>query len=152
MMHSSDKRRYARFATVDSSVQGSFIARLYEVNWLLFALVFLIGGIGVTMIFAATDGQWNRGAFQHMQRLFLGGCLMLAVALVNIRYWYFLAYPIYIGAVLLLGAVDLFGVEVNGSTRWLDLGPMRLQPSEIMKLAIVLALARYYHDLPGWRV
>ena len=53
---------------------------------------------------------------------------------------------------ILLGAVDFFGVEVNGSTRWLDLKVMRLQPSEIMKLAIVLALARYYHDLPAWRV
>lgn len=152
MMDGSDKQRYARYTTVDSSVQGSVITRLYEVNWLLFALVFLIGGIGVTMIFAATDGQWDAGAFQHFQRLILGGGIMLFVALVNIRIWYFLAYPIYLGAVLLLGAVDFFGVEVNGSVRWLDLGFMRLQPSEIMKLAIVLALARYYHDLPGWRV
>jgi len=152
MMDRSNKRRYARFATSDSTVQGSIVARLYEVNWLLFALVFLIGGIGVTMIFAATDGRWNAGALQHMQRLILGGCIMLMVALVNIRIWYFLAYPIYIAAVVLLGAVDVFGIEVNGSQRWLDFGVARLQPSEVMKLAIVLALARYYHDLPGWRV
>lgn len=152
MMEGSDKRRYARFTTVDSTVQGSIITRLYEVNWLLFALVFLVGGIGVAMIFAATDGRWGAGAFQHLQRLVLGGGLMLFVAMVNIRIWYFLAYPIYAAAVLLLGAVDIFGVEVNGSVRWLDFGFMRLQPSEIMKLAIVLALARYYHDLPGWRV
>ena len=152
MMNRSDKNRYARYATVDSTVQGSVITRLYEVNWLLFALVFIIGSIGVAMIFAATDGRWNAGAFQHLQRLIFGGGIMLAVALVNIRIWYFLAYPIYIGAVLLLGAVDVFGVEVNGSVRWLDLGFMRIQPSEVMKLAIVLALARYYHDLPGWRV
>ena len=152
MMNRSDKNRYARYATVDSTVQGSVITRLYEINWLLFALVFIIGSIGVAMIFAATDGRWNAGAFQHLQRLIFGGGIMLAVALVNIRIWYFLAYPIYIGAVLLLGAVDVFGVEVNGSVRWLDLGFMRIQPSEVMKLAIVLALARYYHDLPGWRV
>ena len=152
MMNRSDKNRYARYATVDSTVQGSVITRLYEINWLLFALVFIIGSIGVAMIFAATDGRWNAGAFQHLQRLIFGGGIMLAVALVNIRIWYFLAYPIYIGAVLLLGAVDIFGVEVNGSVRWLDLGFMRIQPSEVMKLAIVLALARYYHDLPGWRV
>ena len=151
-MDRADRRRLARFSTVDSTVQGSIIARLYEINWLLFALVFLIGAVGVTMIFAATDGRWNAGAFQHLQRLILGSGVMLAVALVNIRVWYFLAYPLYAAAVLLLGAVDIFGVEVNGSTRWLDLGVMRVQPSEIMKLAIVLALARYYHDLPGWRV
>jgi len=156
MMDRSNKRRFARYATADSTVQGSLIARLYEVNWLLFALVFLIGGIGVTMIFAATDGRWNAGAFQHLQRLILGGCMMLTIALINIRVWYFLAYPIYGAAVILLGAVDFFGIEVNGSTRWLDFGVARLQPSEIMKLAIVLALARYYHDIflagVNWRV
>ena len=152
MMEQSDKRRYARFATVDTTVQGSIITRLYEVNWLLFALVFLVGGIGVAMIFAATDGQWNAGAFQHLQRLIIGGGVMLIIALVNIRFWYFLAYPLYFACICLLGAVDFFGVEVNGSTRWLDLKIMRIQPSELMKLAIVLALARYYHDLPGWRV
>ena len=152
MIDRSDKNRYARYATVDTTVQGSIITRLYEVNWLLFALVFLIGGIGVAMIFAATDGRWSAGAFQHLQRLILGGGVMLFVAMINIRFWYFLAYPLYIACVCLLGAVDFFGVEVNGSTRWLDLKVMRIQPSELMKLAIVLALARYYHDLPGWQV
>ena len=59
-----------------------------------------------------------------------------------------MAYPIYGLALILLIGVDVFGVSVNGSQRWLDLKIVRFQPSEIMKLAIVLALAKYYHDLP----
>ena len=73
---------------------------------------------------------------------------MLLVAMTDIKVWYTLAYPIYGLALILLIGVDVFGVSVNGSQRWLDFKIVRFQPSEIMKLAIVLALAKYYHDLP----
>lgn len=135
-----------------SGAPRSFMGRLYEINWLLVALVYVIGAVGVAMIFAATDGVWNQGAQQHLMRLILAGGIMIGVAMIDIRVWYHMAYPLYaIGLILLLG-VDFFGVIVNGSQRWLDLQVMRLQPSEIMKVAIVLALARYYHDLPGRNV
>jgi len=134
------------------SSRAGFTAKLYEVNWLLIALVTLVGLVGVTMIFAATDGVWSRGAQQHLIRLVFAGGLMIGVAIIDIKVWYALAYPIYLGALLLLIGVDVMGVSVNGSQRWLDLQVVRLQPSEIMKLAIVLALARYYHDLPKWRI
>lgn len=144
--------RYSGRVAADQAVPDTLMGRLYEVNWLLVALIILVGAVGVVMIFAATDGNWHAGALKHLLRLSIAAVLMLCVAVVNIRIWYLLAYPIYLLALLLLGAVDFFGVEVNGSVRWLDLKIMRLQPSEIMKLAIVLALARYYHDLPAWRV
>lgn len=135
------------------NVSGSSLkSKLFEINWLLPTLVGVVGLVGVVMIFAATDGVWRYGAFQHFTRIAVGGVVMLAVALIDIRLWYRLAYPIYaVGLALLIG-VEIVGVEVNGSERWLDLGVIRLQPSEIMKPAIVLALARYYHDLPGHRV
>ena len=130
----------------------SLRSKLYEINWLLLALIYILGGIGVAMIYAATDGVWTHGAQQHLVRLLAAGGLMLFVALVDIKVWYHMAYPMYGFALLLLIGVDFVGVEVNGSKRWLDLQVTRIQPSEIMKLAIVLALARYYHDLPKWRV
>ena len=130
----------------------SIRTKLFELNWLLPALVALVGIVGVVMIYAATDGVWSHGALQHFTRLVVCGIIMLIVALIDIRVWYGLAYPAYLGALLLLIAVELLGVSVNGSQRWIDLGPIRLQPSEIMKPAIVLALARFYHDLPNWRV
>ena len=127
-------------------------SRIFEINWLLVALVALLGMIGVAMILSASDGVWRAGAFQHMVRITVGLVAMLGLAFVDVRVWYWLAYPAYAAAVLLLVGVDLFGVTINGSQRWLDLGVTRIQPSEIMKPAIVLALARYYHDLPDWKV
>jgi rod shape determining protein RodA len=129
------------------SMTSGVTAKLYEVNWLLIALVSLVGLVGVTMIFAATDGVWSRGAQQHLIRLIFGLGVMIAVAITDIKVWYTLAYPIYGVALLLLVGVDVIGINVNGSQRWLDLKVIRFQPSEVMKLAIVLALARYYHDL-----
>ncbi|RKQ71109.1 cell elongation-specific peptidoglycan biosynthesis regulator RodA [Litorimonas taeanensis] len=126
--------------------------KLYEVNWLLPVLIGVIGLIGVVMIYAATDGVWSRGAAQHAIRIGVAGLIMLGVALIDIRVWYVLAYPAFIGSLFLLLGVEFFGVSVNGSQRWIDLGVTRVQPSELMKLSIVLTLARYYHDLERWRV
>lgn len=126
--------------------------KLYQINWLLPVLSGLLGLVGVLAIFSATNGVWSHGAVQHGIRLCFAFFLMVGVALINIRVWYFVSYPIYIAALVLLVGVEFFGVSVNGAQRWLQLGPIRLQPSEVMKPAIVLALARYYHDIPSWRV
>lgn len=136
------------------NTHSNFQSKLFEINWLLPALIYLIGGIGVAMIYAATDGNWDQGAQQHLFRLLAAGVLMLTIAMIDIRVWYHLAYPIYFIALIMLLGVDIFGDIRNGSQRWLPLFVVdrSVQPSEIMKLAMVLALARYYHDLPQWRV
>lgn len=135
------------------AISGSSLkGKLFEINWLLPTLVAVVGLVGVIMIYAATDGVWRYGAFQHLVRIAFGGVVMLAIALMDVRMWYRFAYPIYAAGLILLIGVEFVGVEVNGSVRWLDFGVARLQPSEIMKPAIVLALARYYHDLPTHRV
>ena len=126
--------------------------KLYQINWLVPTLVMVLGLVGVVMVYASTDGVWNDGASQHLVRLCLGFLLMLGIALIDIRVWMALAYPTYLGALALLLGVEFFGVSVNGSQRWLDIGITRIQPSEIMKLAVVMALARFYHDLPDWHV
>ncbi len=131
---------------------NAIMSKLFEINLLLLTLIYLLGFIGVAMIYAATDGVWSHGAMQHLVRLILTGGLLICVALTDIKVWYSLAYPIYAFALLLLLGVDLVGVSVNGSQRWLDLGLFRLQPSELMKLALVLALARFYNDLEAQHV
>ena len=132
--------------------RSNYTTKLFEINWLLVALISLIGLVGVAMIFAATGGIWASGASQHLLRLMLCGIFMLALALIDVKIWYSLAYPAYGVSLVLLICVEFFGVSVNGSQRWLDLWLLQLQPSEIMKLSIVLAIARYFHDLPKWRV
>lgn len=132
--------------------RSNYTTKLFEINWLLVALISLIGLVGVAMIFAATGGIWASGASQHLLRLMLCSIFMLALALIDVKIWYSLAYPAYGVSLVLLICVEFFGVSVNGSQRWLDLWLLQLQPSEIMKLSIVLAIARYFHDLPKWRV
>lgn len=127
-------------------------SKLYQLNWLLPVLASLLGLIGVLAIFSANNGVWQHGAMQHSMRIIFAFTVMIGVALINIRVWYSLAYPAYFGALLLLLGVEFFGINVNGSVRWLQLGPIRIQPSEVIKPAVVLALARFYHDLPSWRV
>ncbi len=131
---------------------GGLQGKLFEINWLLPTLILLVGCVGVAMIYSATGAQWNLGAKQHLIRLLVGMGLMLVIAMIDIRVWFTLAYPAYLAALVLLIGVEFFGVTVNGSQRWLDVLVVRIQPSEFMKMAIVLALARFYHDLPAWRV
>jgi len=133
-------------------VNRSLSGKLADINWLLPVLILLVGCIGIATIYSATDGNWNLGAKQHFVRLMVGMLFMLLIALTDIRVWYAMAYPGFVIALLLLISVEFAGVSVNGSQRWLDLGFVRIQPSELMKLAAVLALARFYHDLPHWRV
>src|SRR6185312_15339750 len=73
--------------------------------------------------------------------------LLLIVALVHPKVWLWLAWPIYVVAMLLLVAVDVIGKTGMGAQRWLMLGPLQIQPSEIAKVAVILVLARYYHGL-----
>ena len=126
--------------------------KLYKLDWFVPALVMVLGVLGVAIIYSSVNGVWDDGAKQHFIRLMLGFLLMIGIALTDIRIWMGMAYPVYLGALALLIGVEFFGVSVNGSQRWLDLGITRVQPSEIMKLAVVMALARFYHDLPDWRV
>lgn len=134
------------------ATRNSVVGKLGDINWLLPVLILLVGLIGVATIYSATGGTWRLGAGQHLIRLLVGMVFMLIIAMIDIRIWFSLAYPAFIFAFVLLLGVEFFGAEVNGSQRWLDVGITRIQPSEIMKLAAVLALARFYHDLPSWRV
>ncbi|MEH6664908.1 MAG: rod shape-determining protein RodA [Brevundimonas sp.] len=119
--------------------------KLAEIDWRLTGMLCLIAGVGAMMLYSVAGGSWEPWAANHVIRV--GFCLvmMLVLALVDLRLWFAIAYPVYIVGLLLLIAVELFGYTAMGAQRWLDLGFMRLQPSEIMKVGIVLGLARWYH-------
>ena len=123
------------------------IVKFGEIDWFFCLVLCLIAGAGGLMLFSIAGSSWTPWAAPHLARF--GGCflLMIVLALVDIRVWFALAYPIYALGFLLLIAVAAVGEVSLGAQRWLDLGFVRLQPSEIMKLGIVLALARFYHGL-----
>ncbi len=129
-----------------------FWQKFREMNWLFLLLITIIAGIGVAMLYSTAGkaddiGNWNPWAIRHMSRFFLGVAILMVVALIDIRIWMSLAYPAYAVTLLLLLGVEFFGVEGMGAKRWIDLGVARLQPSEVMKITLVLALARYIHGL-----
>jgi len=121
--------------------------KLWQINWSLALLVTLVAVIGFAMLYSAANGSWDPWAMRQLMRFGVGLLLMIGAALVDIRYWMRLAYPIYFVALALLGAVDWVGADAMGAQRWLDLKVIQLQPSEIMKVALVLALARYFHGV-----
>lgn len=121
--------------------------KIAQIDWKFAGLLALIGGVGGLMLYSVAGESWEPWAANHLIRFGLAFALMLALAVMDLRWWYALAYPIYAVGLVLLICVELFGYTAMGATRWLDLGFTRIQPSEIMKIGIVLALARWYHGV-----
>lgn len=121
--------------------------KIWQLNWGLVLLVCLVAGIGFAMLYSAANGSFHPWASAQMMRFGLGFAIMIVAALVDIRVWFRYAYLIYFGCFALLVAVEIMGDIGMGAQRWIDLGFVRLQPSEMMKVALVLALARYFHGL-----
>jgi rod shape determining protein RodA len=125
----------------------SLFRKLLLMNWGLIVLVLMIAGIGIAMLYSAAGGAWSPWASRQLARLAVGLVVMLAIALVDIRLWLRYAYLIYGLAIAMLVVVDVVGRVGGGAQRWIDFGVIQLQPSELMKIALVLALARYFHGL-----
>ena len=121
--------------------------KLGEANWMLVLLVTLIASVGFAMLYSAANGSIDPWMSRQLVRFAGGLIIMLTVAVVDIRFWMRQSYLIYFVALLLLVYVDVAGEIGMGAQRWIDLKFFQLQPSEIMKVAIVMALARYFHGL-----
>lgn len=121
--------------------------RFHHLNWPLVLLIFTLGMIGIAMMISAGGGDVREFAFAQSARFAFAFVLMLLVAATPMRVLLQYAYVIYFVCVLALIVVDVIGHIGMGAQRWLKLGGFTIQPSEIMKLAVILALARYYHSL-----
>jgi rod shape determining protein RodA len=123
-----------------------FPEKLARLHWPFVALLALIGLVGYLVLYSAGGGSHEPWAWRHGVRLGIGFAAMLAIALTDQRLWFKIAYPAFGVVLALLIAVELVGILSKGAQRWLDLGFIQLQPSELMKAALVLALARYFHS------
>lgn len=126
--------------------QLSILARLGRISWPLVMLLTVTASIGFICLYSAAGGSLEPWATQQITRFLLGLLVLVALALVDLRFWMRYAYLFYIVAFGLLIAVELAGTG-TGAQRWIGLGGFRLQPSEIMKVALVLALARWFHRM-----
>lgn len=121
--------------------------KVWQLNWGMVLLLCLVLGVGIAMLYSAANGSMEPWASRQLMRFGLGVVIMFAVALIDIRFWFRYAYVFYFVSLLLLGAVEVMGDIGMGAQRWIDMGFVRLQPSEMMKVALILALARYFHGL-----
>ncbi|MGC3938500.1 rod shape-determining protein RodA [Roseobacter sp. EG26] len=125
--------------------------KILHLNWPVAILLASVSGAGFLMLYSVAGGSFSPWAEPQMKRFLMGFVLMLGVAMVPIWFWRSLAGIAYLVTIGLLVAVELFGTVGMGAQRWIDLGFMRLQPSELMKITLVMFLAAYYDWLPAKR-
>src|SRR5258708_39816522 len=123
--------------------------KLGEIDWPLCAILAGIALVGTLMLYSIAGRSWNPWADRHLALFGVCFVAMIGLAVMDLRVWFALAYPVYAAGLALLLAAAVIGHTHLGAQRWLDLGPVHLQPSEIIKIGLVLALARFYHSLPG---
>lgn len=130
-----------------NSGRREFRDHIGRLHWVLILLLSLIATAGVLTLYSVAEGGWRPWALNHAVRFAFALALMITMGFVPIRYWMALSYPIYFAALLALILVPLIG-EVNmGARRWIEYRGFQFQPSEAMKIGLVMALARYYHGL-----
>lgn len=130
--------------TVDDS---SILGRIREISWGMVFLICMLAGIGFLCLYSAANGNIDPWASRQIVRFLFALGLLVVFALIDIRWFFRLAYPFHALTIFLLVLVDITGHIGMGAQRWLDLGIMKLQPSELAKISTVLALARFYHGL-----
>ncbi len=123
------------------------LIKFLEIDWVFCLLLCLIAGAGATIMYFVAGESWTPWAAQHLMRYGILFVAMIVLAMLPLRVWFEVAYPVYLLGLALLVGVELFGDVAKGAQRWLQIGPVRFQPSEIMKIGIVLALARFYHGV-----
>ncbi len=123
----------------------SIADKLYEVNWGMVLLITIVACVGFAMLYSVAGGSFSPWATPQILRFIAGFAILVVVSVVDIRTWLSAAYPLYAGSLLLLIAVVIAGHVCKGAERWITLGPLGLQPSELVKVSLVLALARFLH-------
>ena len=126
--------------------------KIFYLDWALVVLICAVTGLGIMQLYSVAGGDWHPWAGPQMKRFGVGLAVMFIVAMIPIQFWQRVAIVLFAGSVGLLVGVAFLGVSVNGAQRWLDLGFVRLQPSELTKLTLVMALAAYYDRLAPARV
>ena len=120
------------------------LRKVLYINWVLVLLISAVCGIGFLMLYSVAGGNFDRWAGPQMERFALGLVLMFITAMVPVWFWRNMAGVAYLVGLVLLVLVEFVGATGMGAQRWIDLGFMRLQPSELMKIAMVMMLAAYY--------
>lgn len=121
--------------------------KLEQMNWLLVCLIAVLTSIGFAMLYSAGSGSFRPWLIKQLVFFFIFFPVMIFIAVTDIRIWFKTAYFFYATALFLVIVVDIMGHNAMGATRWFRLGPLTIQPSEIMKVCTVFALAKYFYNM-----
>jgi rod shape determining protein RodA len=125
----------------------SFFQKIKNLDFILLFCIILLSVISVLIMYSTDGGQVLYHTKSHFIKLLTFFSLMMVISFFNIKLWHISSYFIYFIIILLLIWVSVYGIKVSGSQRWIDLHFVVLQPSELMKIGIILCLAKYYHRL-----
>ena len=126
--------------------------KLFQISWLYVLLICALAGVGYVALYSAAGGSPEPYASKQAIRFAFGLVMMLCLAMVDIRFIARLAWPLYAFSAALLVLVLRFGHTGKGAQRWIEIGSLQLQPSELMKIALVLALASWFHRASWERI
>ena len=130
-----------------SNRSNNLFLKISRIHWALVFFICCAGFLGFVTLYSAAGGDFYPWSVPQAIRFSVGFCIMITFALVDINFWFRNAYAIYLVLFLVLLSVELFGISGMGAKRWVDFGFTRIQPSEMMKFGLLLALARYFHGL-----
>tara|TARA_B100001109_G_scaffold189439_1_gene156108 strand:- start:199 stop:1323 length:1125 start_codon:yes stop_codon:yes gene_type:complete len=125
----------------------TFLQKVKSLDYILLISIILLSVLSVFVMYSTDGGEILFHTKNHSIKLLVFFPLMICVAFFNIKFWHNFSYIIYFIIILLLVYVSFFGIRSSGSQRWMDVYLFVLQPSELMKVAIILCLAKYYHRL-----
>ena len=131
------------YRTIKKSIFQEAKDKLIYFDWIFFSLILLLICVGLLTIHTVDSSSTNY-LFKHFLRICFSLGLFFLVALVNIKFWYRFSYVFYLIIIALLIYVDFFGLSALGAKRWINFYFFNIQPSELMKVGVILALARYY--------
>ena len=123
----------------------NFFQKLKNLDYILLVCIVLLSITSTLVMYSTDGGEFLYHTKSHASKLLVFFIMMLVISFFNIKFWHHLSYFFYFMTILLLIYVSIFGIKVSGSQRWIDLYYIVLQPSELMKIAVILCLAKYYH-------
>ena len=130
----------------------SFKEKFFALDFILIFLIFLLGTISLFAMYSSERGNFSYHTQSHLYRFSVFFLLFIVISFFKIQFWYKSAYLFYFSVLALLFAVDSFGIVASGSKRWISLFFVNLQPSELMKVSLIVFLARYYNKIPSQNV
>ena len=129
------------------NTNSSFLQKLKNFDFVLLICILLLGLISTLSMYSSEGGEYLFYSKSHVTKFSIFFPMMLLLSFINIKIWHYFAYAFYAVVLLLLVWASLYGIKASGSQRWINLYFLNLQPSELMKIAIIACLAKYYHRI-----